>query len=550
MAKFCGKCGSPLNENGLCPNCDQSPFESEMTSFNPQQYEPDQNDAFVINAYHQAEAYNERINAYDDQTVQYDDPNNTYGTQPEPYKDPYNTPAEAHDNPDDPIFCSPEPNRPVGSSAGKTVLIVFLLLLFASVITFALNYFHIVEIPGVSNLVSLIQGKNDNDKDQTVTEPSTESKTPPKTTQTTTEEDDTAEASDASVQNMIQSLTLFGYLDSESYVSGNKTGEIAVLYLDNETEFDVFPPYDSVYGNSVSTDEVQILGNNPFRYCGKNVTVTGELVFASTELHRKTVLLQNSKITLIENEEEDTVEEYIDDGNDITGEDFPIRLDEAAGSGSKLNIRSGPGYDYDVVTKIVTGTYVTILKQQNGWSYVDYGSGQGWCNTLVAGLPSDDSMNSTIDVYDTDASDYQTNGAYNRVYTPDMAVDSNKNTCWMVKTDDAGAGCWIMLDLGSEQTVHGIKMLNGNSWNGRYNGEVVSSTPFKNNGRIKEFTVYYGNGDYQMFTAKDVQEDSFGANIFYFDEAVETNYIELYVDSTYTGSKYPETVCLSEIAVF
>lgn len=22
MSKFCGKCGSPLNENGKCPNCD------------------------------------------------------------------------------------------------------------------------------------------------------------------------------------------------------------------------------------------------------------------------------------------------------------------------------------------------------------------------------------------------------------------------------------------------------------------------------------------------------------------------------------------------
>ena len=25
MAKFCGKCGSPLNENGLCPNCTPAP---------------------------------------------------------------------------------------------------------------------------------------------------------------------------------------------------------------------------------------------------------------------------------------------------------------------------------------------------------------------------------------------------------------------------------------------------------------------------------------------------------------------------------------------
>ena len=26
MAKFCGRCGSPLNENGFCPNCNVQPI--------------------------------------------------------------------------------------------------------------------------------------------------------------------------------------------------------------------------------------------------------------------------------------------------------------------------------------------------------------------------------------------------------------------------------------------------------------------------------------------------------------------------------------------
>ena len=33
MAKFCGKCGSPLDESGVCPKCDaQKVIETEKTT--------------------------------------------------------------------------------------------------------------------------------------------------------------------------------------------------------------------------------------------------------------------------------------------------------------------------------------------------------------------------------------------------------------------------------------------------------------------------------------------------------------------------------------
>lgn len=68
------------------------------------------------------------------------------------------------------------------------------------------------------------------------------------------------------------------------------------------------------------------------------------------------------------------------------GKQVKVNLDVAAGSGNLLNIRKGPGYDYDIKTTIKNGTVVTLLKQENGWSYIDYGSGQGWCDTEVAGF--------------------------------------------------------------------------------------------------------------------------------------------------------------------
>ena len=66
------------------------------------------------------------------------------------------------------------------------------------------------------------------------------------------------------------------------------------------------------------------------------------------------------------------------------GELVTVNLD--AESGNLLNIREGPGYDYGIKTRIYNGTVVTRLYQQNDWSYIDYGPGQGWCDTEVAGF--------------------------------------------------------------------------------------------------------------------------------------------------------------------
>lgn len=161
--------------------------------------------------------------------------------------------------------------------------------------------------------------------------------------------------------------------------------------------------------------------------------------------------------------------------------------------------------------------------------------------------------NNTITVANIYCSSYQPDGSYGRKYTPQMAIDGNPDTCWMAETDGketAGAGNWIKLDFGTKQTVHGIKLLNGNVWDGYRDGEQVYDDLFSKNGRIKDFELSFSDGSTLYYTAYDIRETSYNSNIFYFDHSVETEYVILKVRSGYCGYKYSTVVCLSEIVTF
>lgn len=49
MAKFCGKCGTPLDENGLCPKCDHKKLNQLKNRVEDEQEEPKKkNKVFII----------------------------------------------------------------------------------------------------------------------------------------------------------------------------------------------------------------------------------------------------------------------------------------------------------------------------------------------------------------------------------------------------------------------------------------------------------------------------------------------------------------------
>lgn len=44
-----------------------------------------------------------------------------------------------------------------------------------------------------------------------------------------------------------------------------------------------------------------------------------------------------------------------------------------------LNVRSGPGTDYSVITALPFGAIVDLEELNNGWYYIRWGNNRGWC---------------------------------------------------------------------------------------------------------------------------------------------------------------------------
>ena len=116
----------------------------------------------------------------------------------------------------------------------------------------------------------------------------------------------------------------------------------------------------------------------------------------------------------------------------------------------------------------------------------------------------------------------------------------------------AGKGNWIKIDFGKKTTVTGIKIINGNTWDGFYNGSFIDGYEelYEKNGRLCEYELEFSDGTKISGKAADENESDFSANIIYFDQPIETTYIKLYVKSGYKGYKYKNNVCIGEIQAF
>ena len=47
-------------------------------------------------------------------------------------------------------------------------------------------------------------------------------------------------------------------------------------------------------------------------------------------------------------------------------------------AGGTINVRTGPGTNYDKITQVVSGKQVTVVGESNGWYQVTFGSTTGW----------------------------------------------------------------------------------------------------------------------------------------------------------------------------
>jgi hypothetical protein len=114
--------------------------------------------------------------------------------------------------------------------------------------------------------------------------------------------------------------------------------------------------------------------------------------------------------------------------------------------------------------------------------------------------------------------------------------DSKRSTVWVEGESGSGLGSWVQLDLDGTQTVHGIRLWNGNWYTRDF---------WERHNRIKEIVVTFSDGSTQRFTLKDemVPEE------IRFPSPVQTSSVKIQIKGIYNGSTFNDT-CLSEVQVF
>lgn len=59
-------------------------------------------------------------------------------------------------------------------------------------------------------------------------------------------------------------------------------------------------------------------------------------------------------------------------------EENPVRTGHVRTNGSNLNVRTGPGIDYDIINKLANGTEVQVTKEENGWYQLEFPAKYGY----------------------------------------------------------------------------------------------------------------------------------------------------------------------------
>ena len=422
----------------------------------------------------------------------------------------------------------PEEEQPRGRKALAIFLVILILLILGAGAVVALSYFDKVDIPVVSDLIEHVIGSYDDKDDDKKDDGKTDS------TQATSDAPASQPTSETEVTEAPQRVTISGVLKLENQ---GTSSEKSVLHLDAQQSFPVSAQYRQVYGDSFNTSEVQILKDGLEQYEELHITVTGDLKFDTENQSRKIVLLDNCTVKITEadkayNDALQEEEEEKDAKPSYVGKNVKIKLD--ASENANLNVRSSPDYatgEKNVIGKVKNGSTVKVLDEKNGWVYIDYGDGKGWCSAFVSGIEADWSRVEDVLAVDT----VNTSGNADS-HGGGKASDGKASTCWIA---DSANGAWIQLDFGATQRVSGVKLLNGN---------CTDKTAFQNNGRVKKFTLEFSDGTTVSYVAKDTRESEYGANMFILDAPIETEYVKLRVDSSYSGKS--SAVALSEFVAF
>lgn len=175
----------------------------------------------------------------------------------------------------------------------------------------------------------------------------------------------------------------------------------------------------------------------------------------------------------------------------------------------------------DIKSEYVTPDYRTAV-------YIDFPEGGGAVSTGTpsAAAPAFANVTASSELLGDSVS-----------HKPSFAVDGSKDTSWVEGVSGDGIGEWVMLSSSGNQSVSGIKIINGYS---------KSSDLYGKNNRVASVTLEFSDGSSLSFNLKDGNMDF---QTLDFGKTITTSYIKVKITGVYKGSKYQDT-CISEIQVY
>lgn len=125
----------------------------------------------------------------------------------------------------------------------------------------------------------------------------------------------------------------------------------------------------------------------------------------------------------------------------------------------------------------------------------------------------------------------------NVVHSASRIMDGDKNTAWVEGVDGQGYGQAVRFDFNNVYLVSGIRIRSGY----HKNDDI-----YYKNSRPKEICIGYSDGTSEIFKLDDA---GLNEQILTFSHPVETNMVNLSIESVYPGGKYEDT-CISEVTFF
>lgn len=379
MSRFCGKCGSLLDEKtGLCPKgCLGNAVGGQFSRAPREDHDNYEGSASVPQGRPQERA-----------SSPYEGGKTVGGT-------PVNSAVHTQ--------AAPTEQKKSPHKAVLIVFVVVLLLVSGLACLGALSYFNVIEIPVVSEAIDRLlgNGASETESDKTATDAVTDAAP---TTDAARPTDGVSSNSETETAVPATEFSVSGVLTAEEYLLNGAEKRISyILVLDSKIECKTYAPYDSVYGERIETDKIEVFGENAGSFCQKHVTVHGKLSYASENYHRETVLLTDCTFEITaddikyNNEHEESTTEKGSEPVSVTensGRPSLFRPDQSyyinnykaycycheTSVQDYVKMRSGPDkYTYDIVTILDNNTLVTVeTASYNGWTLCVADGVEGW----------------------------------------------------------------------------------------------------------------------------------------------------------------------------